>query len=209
MNTSSPTKTMSPKGWVLPVVLVTLLAIALYYISGEFKYFSLDPDVLGNYFPIKWWLVGHLTGGILALIIGPFQFWTKFRNRNLKLHRNLGKIYLIAILIAVISSTVMAWTASLSVHWTWAVSLQGLAFAWIVTAFMAYRTIRQKRVQEHRKWMIRSYIVTFAFITFRWINNSEAAMELGSFVERAPTIAWAVWAIPLLVAEIIFDWNKK
>ena len=108
-----------------------------------------------------------ILGALIALIIGPFQFWKGFRDRYMITHRWMGRIYLIAILIGSIASTYLAWTSALQIHWTWALALQGLAFAWIITSGMAYFSVRRKRIQEHREWMIRSYAVTFAFITFR------------------------------------------
>jgi len=43
------------------------------------------------------------------------------------------------------------------------------------------------RIIEHKEWMIRSYVVTFAFVIFRWLNEVEAIKGLGNFVERGPT----------------------
>lgn len=186
-----------------------LLLIAIKFIIGELKYYSFNEEILGRYWSIKWVLMGHVTGGILALIIGPFQFWKNFRTKNLRLHRNLGRTYLIAILIGSMCSIYLAWTTALAVHWTWAISLQGLAIVWIGTAFMAYRAIKKRMIQNHKEWMIRSYVVTFAFVSFRWLVDLPFIVDLGNFIERAPTVAWVSWAIPLFITEIILQWNKK
>ena len=193
--------------WLL--ILILLLIVALDFIIGELKYYSLSENVLGRFWTVKWWLIGHLSGGVLALIIGPFQFWSHFRNRYLKVHRLLGKIYLVGILMASMSATYMSWTTAIAVHWTWALALQTLAFVWFFTALMAYRAIRRRRIDSHREWMIRSYVVTFAFISFRWLVDLPFVTELGSFIERAPTVGWVSWAIPLFITEIILQWNKK
>ena len=192
-----------------PGVLLFLFLIAIIFITDEIKYFGLKQDILGRYWDIKWWLISHLSGGILALILGPLQFWTKFRNKFLKLHRTLGKIYLIAILIASLSSTYMAWNTAVAIHFTWALSLQVLAFMWIATAFMAYRTIRLKRIQQHKEWMIRSYIVTFGFVAFRFIDDILRDADIGTFIERAPSIIYTMLLIPLFAAELIFQWDKN
>lgn len=192
-----------------PAMLLAVLLVAIYFISREVKYYTLNQETLGRFFEIRWWLMGHLSGGILALLIGPFQFWEKFRMRNLKLHRQLGKVYLIAILVATLCSTYMAWTSALKIHFSWALSLQVLAAAWLVTIFMAYRAIRMRRIQRHREWMIRSYIVTFGFISFRFINDTMAAAEMGTFVERASSIIYLVLFIPLAIAGLVFEWNRK
>ena len=197
----------SPIFW--SAILLLSLAIALSFISEEVKYYALEEETLGRYWKVKWWLVGHLSGGILALLLGPFQFWTRFRNKYLNLHRLLGKIYIGAIAIASLASTYMAWTTALEIHFTWALSLQILALVWITTVLMAYRTIRLKRIQQHKEWMIRSYLVTFVFIGFRYVNDTLYEAGIGTFVERAPTIIYLLILLPLLAAEIIFQWKKK
>lgn len=125
-------------------------------------------------------------------------------------HRWLGRIYLIAILIGTISSTYLAWTSAYRVNFSWALGLQGLAFAWITTALMAYISVMRGYILQHKEWMIRSYVVTFAFVTFRWLNDLTVVKNLiPEFAERGPTVIWFSWAIPLLITEIVLSWNKK
>ena len=199
-----------PRSYLTLIVWIFLIVFAgKFIIKDALPYFGFEEEVLGRFLNIKWWLIGHVSGGILALTIGPLQFWNAFRTKYLKTHRWLGRIYLSAILIGSISSTYLAWTSALAVHWTWAVSLQALAFAWICTAFMAYRAIRKRRIQNHKEWMIKSYVLTFAFVSFRWIVDLPFVAELGNFIERAPTVGWISWVLPLFITEIILQWNKK
>lgn len=199
-----------------PMAYLTLTFwIFLIVFAGRFvfrdalPYFGFDEEIFGRFWDYKWSLIGHVSGGFVALLIGPIQFWKAFRAKYFTIHRWLGRIYLIAILIGTISSTYLAWTSGLKIHLTWAIALQGLGFAWIVTATMAYVSIRRKRIQQHKEWMIRSYVVTFAFVIFRFLNELPALRALGNFIERGPTEIWISWTIPLLVTEIILQWNKK
>ena len=58
--------------------------------------------------------------------------------------------------------------------------------------------------------MIRSYVVTFAFVTFRWLVDLPLAITLmDKFEERAPNMIWLSWTIPLLITEIVLSWKKK
>ena len=58
--------------------------------------------------------------------------------------------------------------------------------------------------------MIRSYVITFAFVLFRFIDESSLAKTLmPTFEERGPTVIWISWAIPLLITEVILQWKKK
>jgi len=47
----------------------------------------------------------------------------------------------------------------------------GLAMAWILTTGVAWAAIVRRKVVLHKEWMIRSYLVAFAFVTFRFITD--------------------------------------
>jgi uncharacterized membrane protein len=195
------------------ILIIIIGLIALYFVVDRalpyFYNFSFE-QFQDYYWPNKWWLVGHLLGGITALIIGPFQFSTSFRNRYLKIHRTLGKIFIIAIIIGSFCAIYMSFTVAQQVNIPWSISLFVLALVWLVSALMAYRMIRLKRIPQHREWMIRTYVITFAFVLFRFINESSIARSLmETFEERGPTAIWLSWAVPLFFTEVVLQWNKK
>jgi uncharacterized membrane protein len=199
-----------PQSYLKLMIWCLLIAFAgKFIIRDALPYFGFEKATFGHYWEYKWWLIGHVSGGLIAITIGPFQFWKTFRNKYLKVHRWLGRIYLIAILIGTICSTYLAWTSALAAHWTWAISLQALSLAWICTAAMAYRAIMKRRIQQHKEWMIKSYVLTFSFVCFRWLVDLPFVVELGSFIERAPTVIWISLIMPLFITEIVLSWNKK
>ena len=203
-------KPTSTKSYLLLLFWLALILFAgNYIVKDALQYFGFTEEIYGRFWNQKWALIGHVTGGLLALLIGPFQFWKAFRMKYMTTHRNMGKVYLIAILVGALSSTILAWTTAVAIHWTWAVSLQALAFAWLVTAAMAYISIRRKSINQHKEWMVRSYVVTFGFVFFRFLNGSDFFREMGNFIERGPTIGWLAWTIPLLIAEVFLQWGKR
>lgn len=199
-----------------PKVWLSLLAWGiLIFFAGKFAvvealpYFGFDEEVFGRFWTMKWPLIGHITGGLIALVLGPFQFWEGFRNKYLKVHPWMGRLYLTGILIGSVSSVTLAMTTGIAIHWTWALSLLGLALAWFLTTGMAFRFILLKWINLHKEWMVRSYVVTSAFVLFRWLNSTPVFVEMGNFIERGPTMIWFSWTIPLLITEIVLQWNKK
>jgi hypothetical protein len=75
---------------------------------------------------------------------------------------------------------------------------------------MAYISVMIRRILQHKEWMIRSYVVTFAFVTFRWLNELTVVKNLmPEFEERGPTVIWLSWTILLLITEIALSWKKK
>ncbi|GAA0877461.1 hypothetical protein GCM10009119_04290 [Algoriphagus jejuensis] len=210
MNSNPQVLLSRPKSKLVPILWILVILFAgRFIVKDALPYYGMDEEVFGRFWNWKWPLIGHVSGGLIALLIGPFQFSTTFREKHLHIHRWMGRTYLVAILIATISSSYLAWTTALAIHWSWALSLQGLAFAWIVTAGMAFISIKRGHRQQHKEWMIRSYVVTFAFVTFRFINEMESVRALGNFIERGPTEIWVSWAIPLLAAEVVMSLNRK
>ena len=55
--------------------------------------------------------------------------------------------------------------------WAFEVGLMGLATSWLITTTVAYYTIRIGLVALHKEWMIRAYVVTFAFVFFRILSD--------------------------------------
>jgi uncharacterized membrane protein len=202
---------LKPKSYLqFGFTLLLMLYVGKVTFQEILPYFSLDKLSYGRFWDYKWPLIFHISCGLIAMIIGPFQFWTSFRAKYIKTHRMLGRIYLIAILIGTISATNLAWTSGYKISFSWAFGLQGLAFAWISTALMAYISIMKRRIAQHKEWMIRSYVVTLGFFFFRILNNSDFVKALiPEFTERGVTIIWFCWAIPLLITEIVLSWNKK
>src|SRR5271170_3468005 len=44
-------------------------------------------------------LIPHTLSGVMALLIGPIQFSSRFRRRHLRLHRVLGRIYVLSVFV--------------------------------------------------------------------------------------------------------------
>ena len=202
---------LTPKSYVrLGVTILLILFAGKFVINDALPYFGFDKATFDSYWDFRWPLIGHISGGLIALTLGPFQFWKSFRNKFINTHRWMGRTYLTAILIGTISATYLAWTSAIRVNFSWAFALQGLAFAWITTASMAYISVMRGRILQHKEWMIRSYVVTFAFVTFRWLTDLPIAHQLmNKFEERGPTVIWLSWTIPLLITEIVLSWKKK
>ncbi|MDX2248326.1 MAG: DUF2306 domain-containing protein [Bacteroidia bacterium] len=168
-----------------------------------FPYFAFTEEALGWWWDYKWSLIGHISGGLLALVLGPLQFWKQIRQQYPTAHRWLGRTYILAILVGALSATYLAWTSGLRDSWAWAFSLQMLALAWIMTTAMAYLYIRRRQISQHRAWMIRSYVVTFAFVVFRGLSEWETLREAIPFLDRGANRVWVSWVVPLLIAELL------
>ncbi|HVP47184.1 MAG TPA: DUF2306 domain-containing protein [Bryobacteraceae bacterium] len=174
-----------------------------YYLNYNQAAFT-DPNLgAPNYWAMRGWLLMHITGGTVALLSGPWQFWTGFRARYARLHRWTGRLFLCGVVVGTVGAFRMA--IGTSAGWAFGFALLVLATAWLTTAAMAYYAILRGRIQVHKEWMVRAYVVTFAFVTFRVLSDYGPTSRLQPENDRGITIAWACWAIPLLVAEVILQ----
>ena len=71
---------------------------------------------------------------------------------------------------------------------------------------MAYLAIRNGQIEIHKEWVIRSYVVTYGFVNFRWIVGLPVLAGLG--VERLATAGWLCWTIPLVFTELVLQWRR-
>ena len=155
----------------------------------------------------------HAFSGGIALIIGPFQFLGRLRQRKPTLHRWMGRIYLTCILLGGLSAFLIA-PGMIS----WLVGefgLISLAILWLWTGGMAYKNIRAGNVQAHREWMTRNYALTFAAVTLRlWLGllifsqipflESRYAGNFDAlFTEVYRVVMWLCWVPNLIAAEMI------
>ena len=109
-------------------------------------------------------LIPHTLSGVIALVAGPVQFSSRFRQRHLRVHRVLGRMYVISVFTGALTGIALAAGRP---------GMPGTcvqAAAWIVCTTAAFITARNRQIARHRQWMIRSYAVTFTFVSSRVLN---------------------------------------
>ncbi len=193
------------KSLFLKAVILLLIPVTLYFLITKALPKLIVTEL--NYTPYYWfrapWLFVHTVFGIIATLVGPFQFVPAIRNRYWNLHRSLGKIYLISVGIAALSAIYLSLTSAITISYT--IGLIVGALVWLFTGTMAYRLIRQKKVQQHRQWMVRNYVVTFFFIIFFGFYDLFMFLGIGNFEQLASILPWACLIIPLTVTEFILS----
>jgi len=140
----------------------------------------------------------HLGGGAVAIACGALQVNASLRQRHIKVHRLLGRLYVLAVIIAGLAALRLAWTSSGGIPTHLGFGL--LAVLWLATTSMAFYHVRAKRIDQHRVWMIRSYALTLAAVTLRiYIPLSQVAgLPFGaSYI----AISWLCWVPNLVIAD--------
>ncbi|MDA0369651.1 MAG: DUF2306 domain-containing protein [Proteobacteria bacterium] len=205
MTNTAPLRRTGPTAWPRRQWASWLVATLL---AGAIALFSLHylrpgmpsgfPEQLATFREHALWFRLHVVGGAIALALGPFQFLPGLRTKRPGLHRWNGRLYLSGIVAGTVGGLYMA-----QLSFGGNVTHLGfglLAVSWFATTAMALRAILAGDVVHHRRWMIRSYALTFAAVTLRlWLPGLAAALP---FETAYQLVSWLAWTPNLIAAEI-------
>jgi uncharacterized membrane protein len=152
----------------------------------------------------------HISFAGLALVVGPFQFAKAIRRRNIKVHRWMGRVYVIAVALGSAAAFVMSFVSSVAFAGFFGFGTLAVLWAW--TTYRAYRAARNRDFASHQAWMIRSFALTFAAPTLRiWLLTLiNVQLLFGHGVSAGQAFQTAYYVLPFLcwlpnivVAELI------
>jgi uncharacterized membrane protein len=180
----------------------------LFFLDDAVGYFFgyRNPRFGETLFSNQLWFVLHMAGATCSLFLGPIQFWKSVRIKFPRVHRILGKIYVIGSLVAAICALKLT---SIFGCVACRYSLFPLSVFFLVTTALAWYAIKQKNIEVHRQFMVRSYTCALAFVfvridrilpigfIFSPINNEEI---IGIVNE------WTFSILPLLLVEVFLIW---
>jgi hypothetical protein len=177
-----------------------------FVIREALPYFRFTDVQFGRYVPHRAWLIAHITAGIIALLSGPVQLWLGLTARSVQAHRRLGLVYIVSVASSALAGYYLAFNTTFG--WVFGAGLASLATAWIVTTGLAFAAVRRQLYERHTEGMIRSYVVTTAFVTFRLLFEVLGRIGIGTVAERLTAMAWICWAVPLLATEALLQGRK-
>ena len=190
------TKKTSAIGWsVLALLSVGIAGYAYHYLLPNA---FVPPPIKANPLAMPWLFV-HAGLAATAMLLGPFQFLQPIRTRVPILHRWMGRTYVFACLGGGFAGLLLSTGSTAGPVARLGFGL--LAVIWLITTSMAWNKAHTRRFEEHRRWMIRSFALTFAAVTLRLYMPIAAIAHLdGLTAYRA--IAWLAWVPNLIVAEL-------
>lgn len=202
---------------LVPFLAYVVLSMGtLFMVTMIIDYSSLRTDIhflnqKQEYLPITGWRIAfyvHVFSSILALASGLTQFSNYILKKYKKLHRAVGKVYVINVLIVNFPAGMVL-----------AVYANGLlpskiAFVildclWFYFTYRAYIAIRQKNIDEHREFMIRSFALTFSAITLRTWKIILSGMFDWDPLTLYMVEAWMGFVPNLLFAEWLIRRRRK
>lgn len=187
--------------------IVVLLTVEIAIVS-ILRYFTglaaAPPPILANGFAHPF-LALHVAAGVTALLVGPLQFVRRIRARRPAFHRVAGRIYVAACAIGAPAGFMLALgTAAGPIA---AAGFAMLALLWPLFTWLGYRAAVERRFDDHREWMLRSYALAATAITLRLMIPASALLGL-EFVPAYRAISWLAWTTNLALFEYHIRRNR-
>ena len=207
MNEAAILDRRSQPGARVAMSLALAVLASLFFIAvAAVPYFRLNEAQFGTLWPRRGWTLLHITTGMVAILTGPVQLWLGLSDRYLSVHRKLGYVYLGAIAVSSVAAYYLAFHTDGG--WIFATGITGLATAWVVTSSLALVAIKRHLYEQHKEWMVRSYVVTLGFVTFRVLFSMLQSRGIGTVTEQLGVSAWFCWSVPLLITEAVMQGRR-
>lgn len=150
----------------------------------------------------------HILPAGLFMILAPLQFVRRVRVGRPGWHRWSGRILVGLGLIVGVSAVVMSYTMAIGgANETAATTLFAILF--LLFLGMGFRNIRQRRIAQHREWMIRAFGVALGVATTRPIVGAFFAARRLSPHEFFGTAFWLGFTLTLLGAEAWIHYSRE
>lgn len=157
-------------------------------------------------------VMAHLAFASVVILCGLLQLVPQVRKHAPLLHRASGRIYLVSVLVMSIGGLIMVWTRGAAGSLSQDISININAFLIIGCAVMAYRYARARRIDVHRRWALRLFMVVSGVWFFRvglmfWIMLNQGPVGFDPDTFQGPaitTLGFGQFLLPLAVLELFF-----
>ena len=181
------------------------------YIPNVWNYTTkgFPPNAGNTWLSNRLWFALHIGTGVFVYAIGIIQFTSAIRNRYVKLHRFLGKIYIAASLIVILT---LAFMIPGGLCKPCKISHSIVTSLWLIFVLLAYYFIRRRNIVFHRRMMISSFICAAYFVTVRVIDRFTMPFfySITKTEDQALLVSdISVWLLPLAVFWSYWLWTDK
>lgn len=150
----------------------------------------------------------HMAGGTGMLLLGAVNLYLATRRIAFAAHRQLGRAYLAFGAVGTLSAIAVALQpfhkeAGSPILTNISVSLAMLSLAWLAFAALGWRAVRNRRFDSHRDWMIRAYVLVWAFVFCRLGSRVPQLGDLGN----GEAFSWLSWVGPMVLCEMALQWR--
>jgi uncharacterized membrane protein len=192
--------------WVAVLLILRVLAVILAnypdYFPPNFNSLFLqgrETTFTGVYLPAFYI---HIFSGPVVLFNGLILISEYVRRHHGGLHRYLGRVQVVVLLLFVLPSSVV-----MSRHafggWPAGLSFFLLSAATASCAIVGVVHARRGRYNRHRRWMLRCYVLICSAVALRLISGTAGLVGVPSAETAYVIAAWGSWLLPLGAYEMV------
>jgi hypothetical protein len=192
--------------WLAAVLILRVLALIL---ANYPDYFPPNFDALflqgreatfGGAYRVAFYV--HIFSAPLVLLNGLILLSEYVRLRHRGWHRRLGRAQVVVLLLFVLPSSVV-----MSRHafggWPAGLSFVLLSSATASCAIVGVVHARRRRYVQHRRWMLRCYVLICSAVALRLISGAAGLAGVTTPEHAYIVAAWSSWLLPLAAYEIV------
>jgi uncharacterized membrane protein len=190
-------------------VAFAVVAIMTGYVLYHDERFLVEPanPIWQHYESFKWWLLPHGLAGASAILLAPMQFSDRLRRRFTRLHRVVGRVYVVGVFVlAPLGVVIESIDQRLGDPPSFLALSVVNAVILIVPTAIAFFFAMKRRISQHRQWMTRSYAVALVFFESRFILGITGWDALG--IGIVETVTWVCLAVAILIADLANQWQE-
>ena len=187
------------------ILIFACIALMMVYVLRHNEHFLIDrTDPFWDHIEsFKWWLLFHGTAGACALLLAPLQFVDRLRSRFTKMHRIVGRIYISAVFVlAPIGDYIQYLDEKLGFSRSFTIATTVDAILLMTTTAIALYFILNRKIQQHRQWMTRSYAVALVFFEVRLISG---VLGLDDSNAAGEVIIWICLVMAIPMADVVLQ----
>jgi len=200
----------APRPWQSPRAKTMLFAgIALLYVYvtltvENFLWDKSSPEWT-HIEPFKTILLPHGLVAALALLLGPFQFSERLRRKYITVHKTMGYLYITGCFVGAPMGAYIQWFQE-QLGESRSFTIAGIvdAVIWMLATAMALYFIRQRKTQQHRMWMIRSFSCALVFLEVRAV-----VAFLGLPPQQIETVVWCCLVAAYPLADLVLQVDES
>ncbi len=197
--------------WVGYAYFFYLLLITIQYIPLNFEvaFLRIKQDEI-QLFHYRIAFFTHVYTSIFLVAFGWIQFSSFIRKKYPKLHRIIGKLYILIILLfSGPSGLIMSYYANGGVISQIAFVI--LSVLWLLFTYLSFYYAKRLDFKNHQKFAVRSFALTLSAISLRLFKFIIVFLFQPFPMDTYRIVSWLGWTFNLVLAEIIIIYflNKR
>jgi uncharacterized membrane protein len=186
--------------------MITLASVYVLYHNERFVVQPTNP-AWQHFAPFKWWLLPHAVFGTIVLLFAPFQFSDRLRQRFTKVHRVMGRLYVLGALgLAPLGAYIQYFQERFGAPRSFTVLAMVDALLLMGATALAFLFAVKRKIALHRQWATRSYAIALVFIGGRFVMGITGWETMG--IEVVQAIIWACLALSVPLADVSLHWKE-